>query len=333
MKLRRLFTLFCACVLSVSVMFAQSSGDNLYNQGKQAQKTMTVQSQKNAIAKFQSAKKLYDSQAKKNLCDQEIAICQSTIAALNRGDGGGGRKKDSKDDTPKVVEPTLSVPEEFNVGTAGKTIPVNVTTNQENWDAKAVANSDGNVFVTVSRNGNSEFNIVVPPNDTYSTRIQTIVVTAANLTREITVTQTGLIAKINVSKNDHLQFKAKKESKKVEIECNSTQAYDDNFGANFTVESKPDWVNITAVSRKGDGGLLGAVKKKTNELMKGKTEEDGSMIKYEVTVTCDPLPGAPSPIYTSGRSGKIVFKSGDSTVTVDVNQPGSNPTANNKIRY
>ena len=77
MKFSRLITLVCVFVLSASVMFAQSSGDKLYNQGLALQKTMTVAAQNQAISKFSSAKKLYDSKAKKAQCDQAISVRQS----------------------------------------------------------------------------------------------------------------------------------------------------------------------------------------------------------------------------------------------------------------
>lgn len=67
---------------SLAVVAQTSSGDKLYNQGLELQKTMTVQSQNAAIGKFTSAKKLYDSQTKKNQCDQAIAVSRRIIKTL-----------------------------------------------------------------------------------------------------------------------------------------------------------------------------------------------------------------------------------------------------------
>ena len=95
--MKKFLSLLIAILFSTTLMFAQSSGDKLYNQGLQLQKTMTIQSQNQAISKFNSAKKLYDSAAKKAQCDQAISVSRNIIAKLGGGGGsprpgGGGNK-------------------------------------------------------------------------------------------------------------------------------------------------------------------------------------------------------------------------------------------------
>lgn len=61
---------------------AQSSCDNLFQEGQQLQKNMTAYSQRQAISKFERAKVCYDSQERKNICDQQIQICRNIIKTL-----------------------------------------------------------------------------------------------------------------------------------------------------------------------------------------------------------------------------------------------------------
>ena len=75
--------IICVMLGFAGTTVAQSSGDKLYSQGLELQKKQTVQSQKSAIAKFQSAKKLYDSAAKKKLCDDAIAVSNNIIKSIS----------------------------------------------------------------------------------------------------------------------------------------------------------------------------------------------------------------------------------------------------------
>ena len=76
------------CIPSVHCI-AQSSCDKVFQEGQQFQKNMTTNAQRQAIAKFEKAKICYDSQERKNICDQQIQICRNIIKTL---------------DTPKPVE-------------------------------------------------------------------------------------------------------------------------------------------------------------------------------------------------------------------------------------
>lgn len=66
----------CAC--------AQNACDNLFADGVKLQQTMTISSQRKAIEQFEKAKICYDSQAKKDLCDQQITACRNIIAQIRR---------------------------------------------------------------------------------------------------------------------------------------------------------------------------------------------------------------------------------------------------------
>lgn len=76
-----LWSMMC---MSALVANAQSACDKLFASGVKCQQTMTVSSQKAAINYFEKAKICYDSQAKKDLCDQQIKSCRNIITQLVR---------------------------------------------------------------------------------------------------------------------------------------------------------------------------------------------------------------------------------------------------------
>ena len=84
--MRFILKLLMVVVFSLSAMgsYAQSIGDKLFAQGQKLQMVQTVKSQKQAISKFIAAQKAYDSKAKKNICDNQIAICKGNIKTLSQ---------------------------------------------------------------------------------------------------------------------------------------------------------------------------------------------------------------------------------------------------------
>ena len=63
---------------------AQTSCDKLFSNGVKYQQTMTIVSQNKAITYFEKAKLCYDSNSKKELCDQQIISCRNIIAKLTQ---------------------------------------------------------------------------------------------------------------------------------------------------------------------------------------------------------------------------------------------------------
>lgn len=90
------------CVISLSV-YAQSSCDKLFANGVKLQQTMTISSQKKAISFFEKAKACYDSQAKKDLCDEQIKSCRNIIAQISKTKEEEDKKKEIEN-TPKEKE-------------------------------------------------------------------------------------------------------------------------------------------------------------------------------------------------------------------------------------
>lgn len=70
-------------MISISLS-AQTSCDKLFASGVKFQQTMTIASQNKAITYFNKAKVCYDSQAKKDLCDQQITACKNIISQLSK---------------------------------------------------------------------------------------------------------------------------------------------------------------------------------------------------------------------------------------------------------
>ena len=84
--MRIILKLLMVVMFSLGAMgsYAQSIGDKLFAQGQKLQIVQTVKSQKQAISKFIAAQKAYDSTAKKNMCDNQIAICKGNIKTLSQ---------------------------------------------------------------------------------------------------------------------------------------------------------------------------------------------------------------------------------------------------------
>lgn len=325
MRLSRFITLICAIIFSTSALFAQSQGDKLYNQGLQAQKTMTIASQNNAINKFISAKKIYDSAAKKAQCDQAIAVSRNIIASLKDGSGDNGSSKkkgknnnkntSKQEQTPRREEarPSLELTNsEFNIDLSARTLSVGVKTNQPEWKVSVIPCDDGTSFLNAEKKGDN-VEIRIASNSTTFVRTQKINVTAGDLSRNIVITQTG--RRIDLDASDKLlKFKEKGGQKKLSVSCNADQKYSENADENWYIERIPKWVKIViGEKQEKSGGLLNVIKKDKNK--------DPNMVKTGIILTCDHLvPGSPE-AYT-GRKGEVVLRSGDKTVTIYIHQVG-----------
>lgn len=328
MKFKRFLTFICAVLLAVSTAFAQSSGDKLYNQGLALQKTMTIAAQNSAIAKFSSAKKLYDSAAKKAQCDQAISVSRNIIQQIKSGSGGGGtpnpniRKKDNSRQVEKEPEkpaPFLNVGnEEFNVDLDRKQLEVAVNTNIDDWSVSAVPASDGSSFLSVEKKGLSAIVIKVPENNSTIVRSQKVIVSADNFTREITVTQTGRRIDLDASIKN-FDFKEKGGNKNFDIMCNYDGTYFENYDQNWMIESIPDWCKIVINAKKGKN-LFEKAKDLGNKVINGTTESNSPKVSVKLIVD-EEKPGTIE--RHDGRKGEIVLKAGDKTLTLYVNQAGN----------
>lgn len=136
-------------VLDVSAQNT-SAADKLFSRGVTYMKTMTIASQKKAIAAFGKAKVAYDSKSKKDLCDEQITACYNIIKKLstrpirpthdeeNQPIAQPEQKKDSVEVSPQP-EITLSVnPSRIELnGNGGKYVEIIVDCNVENWEIES----------------------------------------------------------------------------------------------------------------------------------------------------------------------------------------------------
>lgn len=324
----------CALTICVFAVSAQSSGDKLYNQGLALQKTMTIDSQNKAISKFKSAKKLYDSQAKKDQCDAAIRVSQGIISQLKGGDstggkpkGGGdsgkGKKGDSGRHSEKVKEtgpaPTVSLSNQrFHLGQEPGQMDVTVTTNQSEWSVAPVANTDGSSFVTVEKVGEGSFRVSVPANDKSTPRTQYVQVNAGTATARFEVSQAGREIELSASKNVVNCGKGGG-SKKIDIFCNADEDYEENYHENWKVAECPQWVKVVPEVRKDRNEIGKAVDKGLSAVTglfgKNKGEDAPGIIKTSIEIIFDKLPKG-----DSSRNGEIIFESGYKQYHVIVTQ-------------
>lgn len=150
----------------------QTACDRLFSSGVKCQQTMTVKSQKQAIAYFKKAKACYDSSTKKNLCDQQIKACQNIINQLSKKSAGSTstrpKAKNDEEEKPTRVEQQvkkrdvkLSLNELYvkfkGKGDEYKT--VRIECNYNDWEIsdcpswiKCKKNSDDAILISVERN-------------------------------------------------------------------------------------------------------------------------------------------------------------------------------------
>lgn len=313
-KLLRLFTVILLTVFSSVSVFAQtSSGDKLYNQGLKLQKTMTVKAQNSAISKFKSAKKFYDSAAKKAQCDQAIEVSEEIKRNLSSPSSGSK----SRTSTPeKKADPTLSLSNNsFDLDNNGAIIPVTVTSNVPDWTVEAVPNSDGSTFLTVKKTQDNTIEIDCPANDTFTDRSQNIRVSASYIKKIITVNQKARVPYLDASEKI-IEFKKKGGKKNIEVYCDAYLVYENNNDANWYVVSKPDWIDVS-IDMKKSKGLID----KGMSLLKGSKQanENKNVVTSNVIIYASQL-NKGSQAAETGRKGIIELASGEKKLTITIHQ-------------
>lgn len=198
--MRFILKLLMVVVFSLCTMgsYAQSIGDKLFAQGQKLQMVQTVKSQNLAISKFIAAQKAYDSSAKKNMCDNQIAICRNNIKTLSQKQtvrNSKVRKPNNvivEDDSlalaPKVerdpVNLYLSVSYiEFKAsGKANDKHEVVVNCNYDSWEFSCPE------WVQSAKNGNTLI-LIASANSTSEDRSGKLTVTCYDKTAELVIYQ------------------------------------------------------------------------------------------------------------------------------------------------
>lgn len=192
-----LWSMMC---MSALVANAQSACDKLFANGVKCQQTMTISSQKNAIGYFEKAKICYDSQAKKDLCDQQIKSCRNIITQLTRTEEA--KKKESQTRKPeendrnkakndlkpvkKNGEIKLSLDRTYIKfkGKGNEFQKVKVTCNYPDWEITKMPE-----WVNCSKNENNEIVIEVEKNPNDVERSAQLEVTCGDEVTTLTIIQ------------------------------------------------------------------------------------------------------------------------------------------------
>ena len=101
MKTSNLFRLFISILMLcfTASISAQSKADQLFLEGQNLQKTMTVASQNAAIKKFQAAKVIYTTAEKKQMCDNQIDVCNRNTKTIKAQ--AAKKQEPKKEEEPK----------------------------------------------------------------------------------------------------------------------------------------------------------------------------------------------------------------------------------------
>lgn len=326
-NIRRILILIIGVLLINAVSMAQSAADKAYNDGLRFQKTMTIQAQNSAIAKFQGAKKLYDSAAKKAQCDQAISVSVSIKNSLASGKVNKKkvqRNNDSEEEEVKVKEKTLSLSNsEFSLENVAKQLTVTVDASDDNWEVSVTQPKTGSSFVTAKRTGANSVSIDVERNKSYRTRTQVVNVKMDDLERTILINQSGQEANIEADPLK-LEFKTNGQTKEMMVYCDSDEEYDDNSGCNWFIVSQPEWINV--VVDNGGKDSLGEKAKKFGKAVTGIFKKNKkypeNMLPTKVLVQCLELTKAAGSDYHNGRSEYLIIGSGDKEIKVLIMQKG-----------
>ena len=294
---------------------AQSSGDRLYSQGLELQKKQTVQSQKSAIAKFQSAKKLYDSAAKKKQCDDAVAVSRNIIKTISTNKG-------SKDVSQNVNAAELKASvlelsnEKLQLDCESRSVTVNITTTESQWSVTPISNNNGEAFISVNqRLEEPSFEIVCSANNSTRQRSQSIEVRAGELKKTLIIEQNGRPTILSVEKTV-VEFTSKGGNKSLEVYSNSDSSEEDNNNRNWKVVSKPEWVNVIGeeFKEKGFFGKIGDTAKGLVKKNSASAEDPSVVTSVMKLVVSSKSKNDPS------RSGEIVISSENQQATIIVHQ-------------
>ena len=313
-KLRLIIVTFFMC-LSLGVC-AQANADKLFNEGQKLMEKGTKQSYALAIKKFKAAKALYATEAKKQLCDDQIKLCKPNPSPTP--------KPRQRVVTPEPApEPVLAVSKnrvEFEGDKAGS-LNISVTAPSLDWQLNIPQGIVGEEnFVKANRSNDAKsIDIVVDPNPTTINRQQTINVSLDSKKETITVVQSGKSVRLSSSDN-LIEVGLKGGKKSMEIYTNSDSTIASNNNLTWYVESKPTWGEITSEVQKKKGFLNKALNSINNIVSSTAVDADAADTKTSDVKLIIQNVEKNDPAYLSGRSGEIVIASQDKKIKIMVQQ-------------
>ena len=297
-----------------SSLVAQTSGDKLFMEGQELQQTRTIAAQNKAIKKFQAAKVVYTIADKKKMCDNQITICKGIITSI-RNQNKDTKQTEQNTEEPKGITLSKSIVE-FDGDNSGIDI-VNVNTPSNDWRFSYVeAAGNYQYFAKVSQNVEEKtLKITVEPNNSTIIRKQGIKISCGDTSEYLLISQRGKLVKMSTS-TLYMEFKPKGGKKTLELYTNSDSIIESNQGLTWYVDSKPDWIEVIADTKKKKKGL--------SEMIKGivsssSTTQDAGSKKSYVQIIARTLTKS-DPAYETGRKGEIVFASQNKKCIVTIIQ-------------
>lgn len=315
----RSFWVMLTLILAVNVS-AQSNGDKLFMEGQTLQQTQTIAAQNQAIKKFQAAKIVYTTAEKKQMCDNQISICNSNIASLRKG---GNRNTNSQPQIISVQETKLALSSNHISFDGDKQgiYSIAVTAPSVDWNFKFLEGIEGEEnFVKATRSNDAKsIEIQVEANPYTINRRQNLLVSYENTTDTVHITQSGKEVTLSTD-NNLLEFKSKGGNKSIELYTNSDSIIASNNGLTWYIVSKPDWVDLSVEVSKEKSALgkgVSVLKKLVSSTATAAMAEDVKV--SAIKVVAHPLLKS-DPAFSTGRKGEIVFASQDKTYKITIFQ-------------
>ena len=296
--------------MPLSAQNVSGPGKSHFEKGLILQGKKNVESQKQAISEFESARKMSVSKEDKDACNKAIARSEKIKRELTSGPVSSPVSP-SDDKTKYDPDNTiLSVNRErLEMDENSHTETINVQTTEQKWTVTPVFNEGETPFFTVNAHPEEKsFDIICEANNGSRPRSQYLKVSAGKKTKIIEVKQSGkpveLYIETSVVTFGNLPI-LNKTRKSIKIYSNSDEKVEDNNNMNWRVLSKPSWVNVI-------GERLKEKKKKNISA----TDERGivTSIMNIVPLPKPTGPGAPT------RSGEIIIASGNQKATILVQQ-------------
>jgi hypothetical protein len=320
--LRTFFTVVMLCLSTV--LFAQAKADKLFLEGQNLQKVMTVKSQNAAINKFKAAKINYNTDEKKQMCDNQIAICNQNISSIRNGGGNPGRVGKTNGSTPEPASSTQFslTPSSLTFdGDRSGTASVAVTAPTTDWNFTSEAGINGSEsFATIKRSRDAKsLSVETFPNPTTLRRQQTVSINYKGKAQTLTIRQEGKTVTLSTSKNN-VDFKAKGGTKTIELYTNSDSVITTNNNLTWYVESKPDWVEVNGDVQKRKGFIGSVIKAGKDAIAGTATDAEKADTKtFDVKIQVMGI-AKNSPEYQTGRKGEVVFAAQDIRYKVTIIQ-------------
>lgn len=304
--------LFLITFIMAQTLCAQSNGDKLFLEGQTLQQTKTIAAQNKAIKKFQAAKIVYTSPEKKKMCDNQIAICNSNIAALRKPKSSKDKPQPEKTEEKKFSLSAMRVVADEKKGIYH--VDVSAPTTEWTFSAENVENEQQE-FVKAYRDKDGQSMIFeIEENSTTLTRTQNFIITCGDESKTLQVIQRGKNVVLKAS-TDLMEFKAKGGIKLIEIYTNSDSIVSDNRNLTWYVHAKPDWIEISFDSKKQKNvfsKIFSSSQERSDDL-------DEDVKSYSIAIVARTL-AKTDPSYLTGRRGEIVFSSQDKTYKLIVLQ-------------